>query len=102
MYKEYYITLPGGYRLPAALCVDVYTQWDTVPAESDPQTAQRQLQEFSRRYLQQQMIAGSLGSCDEIFTSANDRYVLEGHYICEEMIGREQPEQIGEGNGKNN
>lgn len=102
MYEEYYITLPGGFRLPAALCVETYTLWDTVQAASDPEQMQNRLQADSHRYLREQMIAGSIRSSSETFTQEHGLLILRGRYVCQEMIGREQPEQIGETNGKNN
>ena len=101
MYEEYYITLPGGFPLPVALCVDEYRFLDTVESESEPEQIRDCLKAFARNCVRQQMIAGSIQSCDEVFESGDGIYRLRGAYLCEEMIGREQPEQIGEGNGKN-
>ena len=102
MDKEYYVTLPGGFRLPAALCVETYTLWDTDRSEIDQNHAAALLRSFARQYLQSQMIAGSIVTPSEQIKKSDGLLVLRGSYICEEMIGREQPEQIGVTDGKNN
>ena len=101
MYAEYYITLPGGYQLPIALCVEKYILWDTSLSEDPSEMIRDRLEDFCGRYLRQQMIAGTVQSGNESFSVEKGRYSLKGHYICREMIGREQQEQIGEENGKN-
>ena len=100
MYEEYYITLPGGFSLPVALCVEEYTVWDTSSEIMSEKEARTQLEAFARSSVQKQMVAGTIRNCAERFTSDNGMLMLQGSYVCEEMIGREQPEQIGETNGK--
>lgn len=96
MYKEYYITLPGGFALPVGLCLDTYTFRETLVTEQDLDTVHRQLQAFSRRYLQQQMITGTVRSSRETLVQKQGVFMLQGQYVCEEMIGRER--KIGETN----
>ena len=96
MYKEYYITLPGGFALPVGLCLETYTFRETLVTEQDPDTVHRQLQAFSRRYLQQQMITGTVRSSRETLVQKQGVFMLQGQYVCEEMIGRER--KIGETN----
>ena len=87
------MTLPGGFVLPIALCVDTY-----VPAEVEPNafTAEEaSLRQFAKQYLTEQMVAGNiLESKESISTEACQ--VLRGSYLCTEMIGRRQPEKMGE------
>ena len=101
MYEEYYVTLPGGFRLPFALCVETLTYWETEPGKTGQGEVQASMQAFAQRYLQSQMIAGTVRESEEVLRVENGLFVLDGSYVCEEMIGREQPEQIGEANGKN-
>ena len=96
MYKEYYITLPGGFALPVGLCWEEYTLWETSPSQQDQNAVHSQLQNISGRYLQQQMITGTIRSSSEKISLHHGVYMLQGRYVCEEMIGREQ--QIGEAN----
>ena len=100
MYEEYYVSLPGGFRLPVAVCVDRYQNYELqneILPESD---AQNQLQQFSERYLMQQMTAGQILQKQQTLSYLNGVYRLEGTYTCAEMIGKEQREQIGVINGK--
>lgn len=101
MYKEYYITLPGGFSLPVALCVESYTQYETQPSAIPEEAAKQTLDEFMREYLLQQMVAGQLRGEEIRYTPINGAYQIQGAYTCIEMIGREQQEQIGDTNGEN-
>ncbi len=101
MYKEYYITLPGGFSLPIALCVEVYTIYECSSTEASQEYTEYSLSEFARQYLMQQMIAGQIRSAEEAVTLEDGIYRLTGVYTCIEMIGREQREQIGDTNGEN-
>lgn len=98
MYKEYYITLPGGFALPVGVCLEEYTLWETSLAQQDRNCVHSRLKGFSSRYLQQQMIAGTIRSTRETLRMKDGLFLLQGQYICEEMIGREQLIQIGEAN----
>ena len=101
MYKEYYVTLPGGYQLPAAVCIETITSCETRPRSIPETEAQLRLPEFARDYLSRQMLAGTiLQGTGTVALSAN-AYRFEGQYVCTEMIGREMTEQIGDTNGKN-
>lgn len=102
MYKEYYITLPGGFRLPCAFCVDEYTWYQTGHQERALPDVRNGLSSFAEHLLTQQMVAGSIRDKAERIYRYQDLYRLSGSYVCTEMIGREVSEQIGEINGKNN
>lgn len=99
MYEEYFVSLPGGYQLPVAVCVDryiSYTTRETVIPEAD---AYQILQNDSDRYLLRQMHAGRILEKQQQ-AAFGDVYRLQSRYICTEIIGREQWEQIGDQNGK--
>ncbi len=100
MYEEYYVTLPGGFQLPFALCVEEYLFYATEAGEVSQSDAEQSLMEFSQQYVRQQMVAGSVLQKQEGMTFTQGVYRLSGDYICAEMIGRERREQIGETNGK--
>ena len=101
MYEEYYITLPGRFRLPIALCVESYSVGQCLPTEISYEEANAALNEFSDLYLQQRMIAGKIRSKKASIESNEGCYTLAGNYICEEMIGTIRQKQIGDRNGKN-
>lgn len=101
IYNEYYVTLPGGFRLPIAICVDRYQSGENMEYSQNQTNVHNQLRGFSRSYLQRNMIAGSIRNTKEHLSADNGLFIMEGVYNCTEMIGREQLEQIGEINGKN-
>lgn len=99
IYTQYRLTLPGGFALPVAVCVEEVTPYETVP---QPQPCpQEMLHGFSRRSLTQQMTAGEISEEDTIVLHGNGVWILEGQYICREMIGRQIREQIGDYHGEN-
>jgi len=102
MYKEYYMTLPGGFQLPIGIAVENCTAYETVPETLPAQTCEEILSGFAQKDLSRQMIAGSIVQKEEQFREEEGIYVLKGTYICTEMIGRVRQEQIGEYNGENN
>ena len=93
MYEEYYITLPGGFRLPAALAVESYHVREFVCAEQDMEDS---LAGYARTYLLEQMVAGQILDASFWFTATEDVLFLKGSFLCREMIGRVQQEKIGE------
>jgi len=102
MYKEYYITLPGGYLLPAALCIEEYQYWEVTDTDVPREAAFQVLSCFAEESLAGQMTAGQILFKEENLAPEQDLYRFRGSYICTEMIGREQLEQIGDINGKSN
>ena len=102
MYKEYYLTLPGGYVLPFCLGVETTTDWKITPYDADIEMHLSMLKDFSRELVLNQMISGQI--LDEQFQilSENGRYIAKGTYLCSEMIGRTIMEEIGDTNGKTN
>lgn len=93
MYEEKYVTLPGGFVLPIAIITEtwVYYQEMSSTASDDSQSA---LSAFAQQYLQSQMVAGTVLTRQEDFSSDGDVARLEGVYACFEMIGRERNEEI--------
>lgn len=102
MYKEYKVTLPGGFRLPISICVDSYENYELDTGRDKREDAAAALASFARRYLKAQMIAGKIQHETRSITQTGNAFQLKGSYVCTEMIGREKTEQIGEGNVKAN
>ena len=101
MYIQYDLTLPGGFRLPVALCVQTQTVWETADGQLSQKEAEAALTGFAQRYVTAQMVAGQIRRSAQRVLSNRGCYRLEGAYVCVEMIGRVQQEQIGDTNGKN-
>ena len=96
MYEEYYITLPGGFRLPVALAVETYTFHDLAQRDAEDANVRASMTEYARNYLNEQMVAGRIRNCTEDFCAEDGIFRLKGTYLCSEMIGRVQREKIGE------
>ena len=100
MYEEYYITLPGGFRLPLAVIKETITTYDTQPVEQTVEAAQSELCVFSDSYLSRHMVAGQILERQVSTVQDNGAFRMNAVYLCTEMIGRVRQEKIGEYNGK--
>lgn len=96
MYEEYYITLPGGFRLPAALAVERYDDWDLTPREIAQAEAEALLSDFAEAQLMKSMIAGKISSMETSVSGEAGLWILAGEYRCVELIGIRQRLQNGE------
>lgn len=91
IYEQIYLTLPGGYQLPIALCRE---QWYDYDVETVCLTdTELRLSEFAARYLPQQMVSGSIGSTKELFFVEDGYTILRGSYGCYEMIAITRSEE---------
>ena len=100
MYREYRVTLPGGFTLPIALSIEKITAYDSTPQNLFSQ--EEMLSSFALRYLSDQMTAGKILDDDMTVSQGDGVWLLNGEYVCWEMIGREKQEQIGVNHGKDN
>ena len=98
MYKQYNFTLPGGFRLPIALCVDTYQHSSLRDGNAEVSA----FEEYARQYLKAQMVAGQILRETQRIVPNGDVLRLQGSYVCTEAIGKVKPEQIGETNVKTN
>ena len=96
IYEEYYITLPGGFQLPIALIKETVTVSQIQTTALDPGIIGPQLESFGKRYILDQMISGRIEAEQPDRMEENGLLVLEGEYLCTEMIGRLRQEKIGE------
>lgn len=101
MYEEHYITLPGGFRLPLALCIQTRTTF-ALSSETIPEAqAGKELTDFARRTVLKRMVAGEIQQAAEHLHQDGGCFWLEARYVCQEMIARQRQEQIGENHGEN-
>ena len=100
MYEEYYIALPGGFQLPVAVCVETYTLCEMETTQMDGTAMERALEDYARSYLNAQMAAGSILAGSYSMVQEDAVVQLGGNFVCVEMIGRVQQEQMGDTNGK--
>ena len=101
MYEEYYVTLPGGFRLP--VCIGVVYEMRAAAGELvfPEEEAAQLLKDFSETCLNQQMVAGRITHAHLQIACDGSLCRLNGNYACEEMIGIIRHNEIGEYNGKN-
>lgn len=100
MYAEYYITLPGGFRLPVCLTVETLTQRQFSTEHLPPVTLEQSMKDHSRRTVLGNTVAGQILREEHTLSEMEDGYVLSSRFLCEEMIGRVITEEIGDTNGK--
>ena len=94
MYMEYYCVLPGGFQLPISISIEQYDyrSADSITAASE--ASQLLGENFAMEYLAEQMLSGTILGKSEGRELEDAVYTLTGRYICLEMIGREQCEEI--------
>lgn len=94
MYKENYLTLPGGFQLPIALVTQSCDYYDTDPAVDAADSDWSWLAKDCEAYLLSHMVAGQIldQSCDIAF--ADGICTATGKYACLELIGRIKNEEI--------
>ncbi len=90
--EVYSLTLPGGVTLPIQLVCDSYIRRELTEETMSKSVAREQLAGFSREYLLNQMIAGTISYQDEVLEISNGAYLLTQQFLCTEMIGREHME----------
>ncbi len=100
IYEEYYVTLPGGFQLPFGLAVEEYAVSEIFSASAEESAVRERMTAFASNYIRQQMVAGVIQNEAVTITRAEGCFILAGKYICTEMIGKVQWEQIGEHNGE--
>ena len=95
MYTEYFIALPGGYRLPVGLGLDTYVQSSQEIHSQDHESVYRDLMAWADLCLQEKMTAGRILRRDEQLHTEEGVFRLTGAYLCHEMIGRNRQEKTG-------
>ena len=100
MYKQKYVTLPGGFVLPVGLHAEYLVYCDTpVFGKIDTQPS-AWLMDWSENYLRNHMICGQILDATKTITEINGVFQLTTNYQCIEMIGRNLDEELLENHGK--
>ena len=99
MYKESFLTLPGGFVLPVSLVIEEWTYYESRDISASVEDIPGKLSGFAEEYLSATMIAGQVLSKQESATEADGMICLEGEYACLEMIGQVRNEEIVKPNG---
>lgn len=91
IYEENYLTLPGGFVLPIALCSEQWYDYEVVTTTAGD--IEQMLSDFAANYLPGQMLAGKITTENQLFFHDEAYSTLEGIYSCYEMIGITRPEE---------
>ena len=94
IYEEFSLTLPGGFQLPIAVVVCTIRTYDQSLVSAVADTAEQTAREGSYEYLISQMISGRILRDNVTTQQRAGACVLTGEYVCSEMIGRVQNEEI--------
>ena len=94
MYKETYMTLPGGFILPVRVVEETWIPCQVTDTQFDANEANTHLSGYAAAYLSEQMIAGQVLGSEEAFVEQEAVYLTEGKYACLEMIGQERKEEV--------
>ncbi len=100
MYSKKYLTLPGGFQLPAALVIEEVNYYETVPI-SLSQDDFLWMENSTQNYLTSQMIAGEVLQATTAGERLDQCYVFFGEYSCREQIGYKRIEENLSYNGEN-
>ena len=96
IYEEYYITLPGGFRLPFGWSVERFYFRETIPGEQDRERMERLLSDAAEGCLKNRMVSGTIRDRTYLYREVPGALELAGEYSCVEMIGFRQRLEIGE------
>ena len=102
IYEEYYITLPGGFRLPFCIAIESITKWECKETEYTRDMIDDDIRKFAQTSVLRQMVSGSILSQEHDIVYDNESFILSSDFLCSEMIGRTITEENGEFNGKAN
>ena len=96
IYSQKYLTLPGGFQLPLSLIQESVCFYETEEFRLSDISELSWLSESTESYLQCNMVAGSILHGNTQGKFSDGTFLLNGTYICEEMIGKVRIEKIGE------
>lgn len=95
MYKEYIMTLPGGFQLPVSIAIDELSQRQIIPYQIPEEEAEDLLLRCAVTRIANQMTAGFIQSEAHAFSPEDSWLNMEGNFLCLEMIGIPRQENTG-------
>jgi sporulation protein YqfD len=93
MYKEYYVTLPGGFTLPVGIIQYTNIRYSMTGLEVTQKEADW-MYLSAEEYLNSRMVAGIIKNRNASVELGDEICVLKGKYACLEMIGQFKPEMF--------
>ncbi len=98
MYREYPLTLPGGFVLPGAHGSGLLQSLRTFGTRPSGRVGLYPDAALCQDLSSGAMTAGTVLDASETFAPEEGAYVLSGSYSCLESIGRSRREETGETN----
>lgn len=95
------LTLPGGFSLPVTLVVETYRPYEAVQTQVPQAQAQAVLCEYAQRSVLGDMIAGKILGQEPAFREASGLFWMDMTCACQEMIARQRPAELFEGEDTN-
>ena len=94
MYKEKFVTLPGGFRLPIIVIIE--EQICSATSSEVDTDAENYLwhNDYSADYLKGQMLSGEIIKQSSVGFCQDEAYITKANYACNEMIGQIRGEEI--------
>ena len=102
MYTEKSLVLPGGFVLPIALIKITVTDYILTEYQHENMESFHWLSTYAEEYINNQMHLGQVVETQDSLSLSGGNVIFAGRYLCTEMIGRVQDEEIITGNGKRN
>lgn len=100
IYTQYYLTLPGGYILPAALTVEQIINYEQTTISFEPEQMESYMLAQCDSYLLGHTVSGTIQSKAVSRSFSEQVNYVTVQYTCVEMIGRECTEEINIQYGK--
>ncbi len=95
MIERITLPLPEGYALPCYLLIETKNYYTAEPTQvTEPQ---EMLEDAAALLVEQGMLAGEILSTSTKFSQANGAHILKMTSSCREMIARQQPSKLFEG-----
>lgn len=102
MYSEKDLVLPGGFALPVTLIKVDVSDFEVSENQIDNLASFQWLSDYADKYVIDQMISGEIVEKHNKLQFANGCAVSSDQYLCSELIGQVQCEELITGNGKRN
>jgi sporulation protein YqfD len=95
MYEEHYWSLPGGIQLPLGFIEETWSMPENLQSVVFSEERTKPILEmFSKNYIEENMLAGTVISSNQDFIRLEDVDILSSRLLCNEMIGRVRIEEM--------
>ena len=95
------LSLPGGYSLPVKLEIETLRPYRTVEVQVSQTLAEDALCSYARQAALSEMIAGEILGQTPALREESGLYWMDMTYACREMIARQRPAELFEGESTN-